>query len=422
LTLNIWTPNPPAAARLPVMVWFHGGGNHSGSSIGGSTAGGFAYDGERFAEKGAIFVSFNYRIGVVGFLAHPALDAESANHVSGNYGLFDQIQALKWIQKNIAAFGGDPSMVTVMGSSAGSTDITALIASPLATGLFAMATLDSLVEGGVLPSLAQFEQGTGARVVLATGCSGDNTAIAACLRALPASALVAAVPGTIDLFPRIYTPNVDGHLLTASPIDIIKSGNHEHMPIILGSNGAETALQTASAGMIVDDASYRAAITKVFGAAKLNAIVTQYPSAGATTPKAAFVALSTDALHLCASRRLARAFAAGQKEPLYRFLYMHAFDNDATLHAAGPAHVFEVPFLFGFSHAATYKPSAGEQALADAMLGYWTRFAGAGDPNGGGAVAWPKYSGSADSYLTLDATMAPGSGIRTAMCDFWDAL
>jgi para-nitrobenzyl esterase len=422
LTMNIWTPNP-ARQHMPVLVFFHGGGNHSGSSVSSTTAGGFSYDGTGFVAHGVIFVSFNYRLGALGYLAHPAFDAESPNHISGNYGLSDQLQALQWIHENISAFGGDPNAVTLMGSSVGSTAIAALMASPHAAGLFQRAILDSVVEGGVLPSLSAFEQGTGAKVVKAAGCDGggSSSAIAQCLRGLTAAAVVSAVPGKIDIFPRIYTPNVDGYLLSASPLEIIKTGNYPHMPIIIGSNSAETISQINVVGNITDDTTYQAAVATVFGATNGPKIVAQYPTGSFSTPKAAFAALTTDGLHLCPSRRLARAIAAQQSQPLFRFLFTHAFDNDPTLHALGPAHVFEMPFVFGFNHA-VYMPSAGETALSNQMVAYWTRFAVAADPNDAGATPWPRFATDSDSYLQLETTIAAGAGIRTSFCDFWDGL
>jgi para-nitrobenzyl esterase len=422
LTMNVWAPNP-AGEQLPVLVFFHGGGNHSGSSVSSTTAGGFTFDGQGFVAHGVVFVSFNYRLGALGYLAHPALDDESPNHVSGNYGLMDQLQALNWIHDNIEAFGGNPDAVTLMGSSVGSTAIAALLASSQAAGLFHGAILDSIVEGGILPSLAQLEQGTGARVVKAAGCATapSNSAIASCIRGLSAAALVSAVPGKIDIFPRIYTPNVDGYLLTASPFEIIQTGNYSHMPIIVGSNAAETVSQVNVVGSIPDDATYQADVTTVFGATKGARIVAQYPSSSFPTPKAAFVAVTTDGLHLCPSRRFARAIAAQQSEPLFRFLFTHAFDNDSSLHALGPAHVFEVPFLFSFSQA-VYKPSAPEVSLSNAMVGYWTSFAAAGEPNGAGATTWPQFGSDTDAYLQLDTSIIATAGIRTAFCDFWDSL
>jgi para-nitrobenzyl esterase len=422
LTANVWTPNPPGD-HLPVLVFFHGGGNHSGSSVSSTTAGGFSFEGQGFAAQGVVFVGFNYRLGALGYLAHPALDDESPNQVSGNYGLMDQLQALRWIHENIEAFGGDPGAVTLMGSSVGSTAIAALLASPQADGLFQGAILDSIVEGGILPSLAQYEQGTGTRVVQAAGCAGapTNAEIASCLRNLSAAAVVSAVPGTIDIFPRIYTPNVDGYLLAASPLEIIQDGAYPQMPIILGSNAAETVSQVNVVGNIPDDATYQADVAKVFGSTNAPNIVAQYPSSSFSTPKAAFIAVTTDALHLCPSRRLARALLAQQSEPLFRFLYTHAFDNDPTLHALGPAHVFELPFLFSFSHA-VYVPSAAEVSLSNAMVGYWTRFAATGNPNGADATTWPHFNSDTDPYLQLDDTITSNSGIRTAFCDFWDGL
>jgi para-nitrobenzyl esterase len=283
--------------------------------------------------------------------------------------------------------------------------------------------LDSIVQGGILPSLTQFELGTGAQVVQAAGCTGapSNAEIASCLRGLSAAAVVSAVPGKIDIFPRIYSPNVDGNLLCASPLEMIQAGNYAHMPVIVGSNGAETISQVNVLGSIPDDATYQADVAKVFGATNGPQIVAQYPSSSFTSPKAAFVAVTTDGLHLCPSRRFARAISEQQGEPLFRFLYTHAFDNDPALHALGPAHVFEVPFLFSFSKA-VYMPSAAEVALSNAMVGYWSRFALAGDPNHTDATTWPQFDSYRDAYLQLDSTIVANTGIRTAFCDFWDTL
>jgi len=417
LTLNVWAPEAPPAAPQPVLVFLHGGGNHSGSGIKSGAAGGFDYTGEPFVARGVLFVTVNYRIGALGFLALPALDDDSADKTSGNYGLLDQIQALRWIRANIAAFGGDPGAVTVMGSSAGATDIAALLAAPDAAGLFQRAILQSIVEGGVLPARAAYEERTGAAVVAATGCAGEGADLVACLRALPASAIASALPGKIDVFPRIYTPIVDGHLLSASPIDAIAAGDHAHVPVLLGSNADETAQQAGSAGDLSDEAAYRAAIARVVGAARADAVAARYP-AGAS-PRAAFIAATTDGLHLCPARRLVRALAGAQAEPVYRYLYTHAFESDPALKAAGASHIFELPYLFAF-RGARYQPTPDERALSDEMLGYWTRFAATGDP--GGAVAWPELSGAADRYLRLDTTIAAGAGVRTEACDFWDAL
>jgi para-nitrobenzyl esterase len=417
LTLNVWAPVSPPAQPLPVLVWVHGGGNHSGLSWRSGIAGGFENDGRTFVDRGLIFVSFNYRIGALGFLAHPALDTESEDGTSGNYGLMDQIQALTWIQQNIAAFGGDPKQVTVMGSSVGATDMAALMASPAGAGLFQRAILQSLVEGGQLPTLTQYEQGTGARVVEALGCAQDDD-VGACLRQRSTAEIVNALPGKLDVFPRIYTPIVDGRLLTAAPIDVIASGEHAHVAILMGGNASETAQQSGSLGEVGDEGSYRVALAKVF-AGKQEQVFSKYPPGAYGGAKAALVAATTDALHLCPTRRFLRTIAAAQHEPVYRYLYTHRFENDPMLAAFGASHVFELPFVFHFT-GAVYQPSEAELALSDAMVGYWTSFARSGDPNQDGRVDWPTLGGEDDRYLELDTTIEAKAGLHGDLCDFWD--
>jgi para-nitrobenzyl esterase len=291
------------------------------------------------------------------------------------------------------------------------------MAMPEATGLFQRAILQSIVEGGELPTRAPYEQGTGAAVTAAVGCAGGNAEIAACLRALPASTLVSAVPGKIDVFPRIYSPIVDDRILKASPIDAIDARGHVHVAVMQGSNTDETAQQASQIGALPDEAAYRAAIAKVFGA-RADRVVAHYPPGA--DPRAAFVAATTDALHLCPARRFLHTLAGAQDQPVYRYLYAHAFEGDPALRAAGASHIFELPYLFHFRNA-KYKPSAAELALSEQMIGYWVRFATTGDPNGDGAPTWPTLTRAADRFLRLDVSIAADAGVRTQACDFWDS-
>lgn len=423
LTLSVIAPAVLAPHPRPVMVWVHGGGNHAGNAFRSAPNdfGGVPTDGRLWSDVyGVVFVTIEYRLGALGFWAHPSLDATSDDGVSGNYGLLDQIAALRWVDRNIAAFGGDPDRVLLFGESAGATDVCALLVSPLAVGLFAGAIMESVAEGCRLPSIDAYEAGTGARVALAAGCASAAD-VAACMRALPASTIVAAVPGTIDNNPRIYTPIVDGHVLPDSPIELLRSGTWDHVPLIVGSNADETARRV---GAISTEAAYKAAVYARYGTALGDEVLGRYPSSAYPTPRKAMIAATTDELHTCPTRRIAAAAAApvagAPSTPVFRYFFTHAVDNNATVRNFGAFHTLEIMYVFrGWG---TYTPSADEAALADAMGAYWVRMATMGRPNGDDALDfdWPRYQPREDNYLRLDNTTEPLQGLRTEACDFWD--
>ncbi|HSB64022.1 MAG TPA: carboxylesterase family protein, partial [Thermoanaerobaculia bacterium] len=413
LVLNVWAPavRPPAPA--PVLFWIHGGGNVQGA---GSLA---VYDGQAFVEQnGLVVVTLNYRLGALGFLAHRALDRESGRGVSGNYGLLDQVAALEWVQRNIAAFGGDPSRVLIAGESAGAVDVCALLASPLAKGLFSRALMES---GGCSQPPLSAAETFGGTIVEAAGCAGASD-VAACLRALSAEALTSAVPPQPNVSSssgQLYGPNVDGFALDSSPLSALSAGAHHHVPFLIGANADETALDAPA---LPTDAAYRAAILAQFGGVLGPRILVQYPSSAFGSPQKAYVAVTTDARFVCPSRRIARAAAGGQSEPVFRYFFTKSLDSTAAA-ALGAYHSLELPFAFGtLGKFAGFTPSARELALSSAMNAYWARFAANGDPNGAGATFWPRYDPALDSYLDLDNAIFSGAGVRPARCDFWDAL
>jgi para-nitrobenzyl esterase len=285
LTLNIWRPREMAAGQLlPVTVWLTGGGNHSLSGQGTAFLGGVNYNGEMLAPTGVVFVSFNIRLGVLGFLAHPALDGERPERVSGNYGSLDQIAMLRWLRRNVASFGGDPNRIVLFGTSAGGGNICALMSSPLARGLFHEAVMQSSVPTGCeIQTLADAERGTGKRVAAAAGC--DNAAdVPACLRAKTVAEIVSAVPGTFGVFPRIYGPNVDGYVFPDPPLKIISRREHSAMPVIIGNTTEETKQFVDAVGPITDFATYGSAIDKVFGGGSRDRILATYPLSSFPTP------------------------------------------------------------------------------------------------------------------------------------------
>jgi para-nitrobenzyl esterase len=212
LTVNVWRPRVKPAQALPVMVWLTGGGNHALSGQGSAGFGGLTYSGDKFVPQGVVFVSYNLRLGVLGFLAHPALDAERPEKISGNYGSLDQIAMLRWLKANIAAFGGDPNKVFLFGTSAGGGNICALVTSPQTRGLIHGVAMQSSVPNGCeIQTLDNARNGTGVKVAAAVGCE-TAADVATCLRSKSMAEIVTAVPGTFTVLPRLYGPNVDGHI------------------------------------------------------------------------------------------------------------------------------------------------------------------------------------------------------------------
>jgi para-nitrobenzyl esterase len=246
LSLNVWVPSSSSGA-LPVLYFIHGGAE----IVGGSNqqlGTGNLYDGQALAERQhAIVVTTNYRLGALGFLAHPALDAENASgRRSGNYGLLDLLSSLRWVKKNIASFGGDPARVMIFGESAGALNTCVLVASPQAAGLFSSALMES--GGCAAPSTVDREK-SGNVLATSVGCA-EKPDVAACLRGKPAADLVSASAGLTDLlasdllhtWDMPYGPNVDGYVLTEAPLSAFKSGRYNHVPFAVGSNAHEMEL------------------------------------------------------------------------------------------------------------------------------------------------------------------------------------
>jgi para-nitrobenzyl esterase len=407
LTLNVWVPQAPAAVPRPVMVFIHGGGNVQGSSAEP------VYDGDELATSGGVVViTINYRLGALGFLAHPALAAERPEGVSGNWGILDQIAALAWVRDEIAAFGGDPARVTIFGESAGARDVCVLLASPRAAGLFHGAIMQS---GGCTDPTEGEAESFGAEWAAAAGCAGAAD-LPACLRGLDLAEVMATLPQEASVLSgNDYQPNVDGAVLPEPPIDAIAAGRHNAVPFMVGANADETGRYAPA---ITTEMQYQQAVQAMFPLLYMQ-VLAQYPAAAYPTPRRALVALTSDARFICPSREVARAGAAAPTPPVWRYFFTHP----AT--PLGAVHGIELVYVFGtFESIAGDTPSAADLALATALQGYWTRFAATGDPNGDGAPVWPAYDGAggADPFLDLAATPVAGDGVRTAQCDFWEAL
>lgn len=417
LTINVWAPEDAIAdSPVPVLFFIHGGGNVQGSSSNmvGQTA---LYDGQALSERGHVaIVTINYRLGAFGWLSHPSFAPDEAPARTGNYGALDQVFALAWVKENIAAFGGDPSRVMVFGESAGGQNTCLMLTTPLAKGLFSSALIQSAGCG------AQTEAEAGenaAEWATLAGCDADPDP-AACLRAMPEDDVVKLLPAPPDVAGKQgpYQPHVDGYLLPDHPYSMLKAGDHNHVPLALGANENETGQTVPD----MTEAEYEAAVTALFGAAAPQ-VLAEYPVASYPTPRDAYVALTSDAKFICTARKTARAAAASQEQPVFRYHFTHVLDNVGPMGKKnGAFHGLELFFVFDHLNIAGYSPSDAEKALAAEIGGYWSRFGASGDPNGGGAVPWPVYDAQTDPYLQLDSVISAGEGVHTEKCDFWDTL
>lgn len=366
LYLNVWTTSlGKSAPARPVMVWIHGGGFFAG--FGGEER----HNGAPLARKGAVVVTLNYRLGPFGFLAHPALAAESPRHAAGNYGLLDQIAALRWVQRNIARFGGDPNRITIFGESAGGMSVGSLIASPLAKGLFARAILESGTGVGVGIAPRDTALATGVAFAESLGVSGRGVAAARQLRAVNADTILAVARRVGRGAPRFW-PAVDGWVLPHPVDSALLRGTANRVPVIVGSNRDEGD-------------EWMGAPTRAFA-------------------------------------RLVSARGV----PTYVYMFSRVGD-DSVNQKRGAYHSAEITFVFGRPHPIL--ESAGttpyDSTLAEAMSDYWVAFATSGDPNGGATAGklphWPRYV-PGDSLLELGPEIGARAGVKSAVYDSLDAI
>lgn len=394
--------NKNPRGRLPVMVWIHGGAFATGGSR--------EYDPTPWVEKGVIVVTINYRLGFLGIFAQPALDAEG--HLNANYWLMDQQLALKWVQRNIAAFGGDPELVTIVGQSAGGTSVYSNLASPGSAGLFHRAIAESgtmalFQKFDTMASLVSAENDVGIKVAANVGC-GDQTA--QCLRAAPAPALVAQQTPTL-------LPIVDGTVLPQSLNKAFDNGQFNRVPVISGSNHDEyrymVATQSDFVGRPLTDDGYLAAVTALFPGPEEAQFVSslvndkyplsKYPGpSGTQRAPLALGALGTDYLFACGARNAVLALSP------YVPTFVYEFNDENSPFALalqrisfpwGAAHGFELAYLFNGRQPTPFTPA--QKQLSDAMISYWTEFAKTGDPNSEGTPPWPLYNAGSHKFQSL---------------------
>jgi len=403
LTLNIWAP--ANAKKAPVFFWIHGGALTSGSSREAM------YDGRRLAEQGVIVVSINYRLGVLGWLAHPALSLESPQKVSGNYGLLDQMAALAWVKHNIAAFGGDPANVTIAGESAGGLSVMFLMQSPLARGSFAKAIAQSAYMVAI-PELKRNAYGApSAEAVGQMLAAGVQAPDLAGLRGIEAQTLTDSA-AKLGFFPFGV---VDGLVLPEQMVATFDKGKQAPVPILAGFNQGEIRSLMVLAPKAPDSAAdYEKAIRERYGEFA-DAFLELYP---ASDYKESILATTRDALYGWTSERLARKQTAlGQ--PAYLYLFDHGYPamETAGLHAF---HASELPYVFGtFDGTPPRWPKVPEsdRPLSETMMGYWASFA----KNGAAGPGWPAY-GKQRNYLHFAETPRARTGLMPGMYEHYEAV
>jgi para-nitrobenzyl esterase len=396
LYLNVYTA-ASSRDRRPVMVWIHGGALTSGA--------GAIYQGEDLAKKGVVVVTINYRLGVFGFLAHPELTQESSSRSSGNYAFLDQIAALQWVQKNIAAFGGDPSRVTIFGESAGSWSVNYLMASPLARGLFHRVIGESGGEFAPARTLAEAE-----KAGVEFGQKIGEPSLSA-LRALPAEALA-----TLNAPPS--AANVDGWFLPDEVRVIFGNGKQNDVPLLIGSNANEGSIFTAAA---VTGSSFREQTQRRYGA-DAEAFLTLYPFATDEDARAAQAASMRDQTFGWEMRTWARAQSARGKSKAYLYYFSHVppLPNAEWL---GAQHGAEIPYAFNWpngTHSFQVPWTEADKQLAAQVSSYWVNFATTGDPNGSHLPKWPPYQGKDDELLEFGEAIAIKPVPHKPALDFLD--
>jgi para-nitrobenzyl esterase len=436
LYLNVWRPAAPSAGPLPVMVWIYGGGYVNGGS---SPA---VYDGSEFARQGVVLVSFNYRLGRFGYFAHPALTREGKAGLLGNYGDMDQIAALKWVQRNIQSFGGDPHNVTVFGESAGGLSVHTLLTSPLAVGLFQKAIIESgggrsLFNGS--PHLHEAANGkvsaedAGLAFATKNGIAGTDAAALRKLRALPADSIVDGLNmASMKQADAIYSgPMIDGKLRLQDPGAAYRAGKQLRIPVIVGATDLDIGFGS--------DEKTKDELFATFGA-NANAARKAYDPHGNLTLTDLAGAIDRDRMMLEPARFVARILSRDRSaaegipgsaggatwdagQPVWEFRFSYVAESMRSQWPGAP-HASEIPFVFDTVRARyAGQLTATDESIARKIHAYWVQFAKTGDPNAAALPGWPKFSAGTDTLMNFTAAGAvAGPDPWKARMDVTEAL
>jgi len=405
LYLNVWVPpDIHPNEKLPVFFFIHGGGLILGSSSDTILHGANLAASGRF-----IVVTTQYRLGMLGYLAHPALRAESGYGGSGNYGMMDQIAALKWVQNNISSFGGDPKLVTLAGESAGGSSVCALVTSPRTGGLFARAVMESA------PCLAlskEVGEAEGVGYALKAGCHTLS-----CLRSRLPEAVVPISPVELvartDFRRTTVMLTVDDYLLPATPRELVRQGKSQPVPLLLGSNSSEGKFFVP---FLFNAGKISSQVDKFYGPERAAELYAQYPEAAFDSATEQAQAVLSDGLFECGVRN----FARHHRGPVFRYLYSHEV---SVLGVAVPAfHAMELPFVFqNVKQRFGLLVTAEDLAVQKHFLNYWGQFIRTGNPNGTESPHWANHRPTDENILNISFRPTEISGRHRAACELWDA-
>ena len=401
LYLNVWSPAKSPDDKLPVMFWIHGGGFTTGS--GGQAM----YDGKALAGHNVIIVTFNYRLGPLGFLAHPQLSKESTHGTSGNYGLLDQVYALKWVQRNIKAFGGDSSNVTIFGESAGGRSVIDLMVSPLTDGLFVKAISESGNFPDAYPRLADDTvaraEKTGMDMAASLGCDKAADPLACMRQKSPDDIVKVAFAKVGAMGSGKYQPVIDGWVIPSNPWSIYTDEKQKKVPLLIGTNQNEGSIFVMPdlnvQKMSVED--YVAYVKSTFND-NADAVLAKFPA----PDKSAVVGAMTDidtVMGFWAGALHAADTQSALGSPVYIYRFTHVADTLLKPLGIGAFHGSEIFFVFGNFKGdnVSIPDTTSERQLSSDLMQYWTNFAKTGDPNGQGLPQWQTFSTATGNYIEL---------------------